>query len=200
MKQRVSMILQLQIVNRIFMRRLSAVTLWSLKWGIVVSVLIFMSRSGSAQGTNPGKNKEQSAFSSEEKSVDKPAILPADAIEAIRKTDQHNYEQHEITGNDLVASEIHLDGNGEMGLIVVGVGINLRGAHLVPFWILRRTNQGYEVLLSTGGDDLFVLPKKWRGYRVIEVVNLIAGRAYVATYKYDGTQYRQVKNISSPIH
>ncbi|HUE42070.1 MAG TPA: hypothetical protein VMP12_00850 [Candidatus Sulfotelmatobacter sp.] len=46
-------------------------------------------------------------------------------------------------------------------LIKMGIG-GLRGAHVVPFWVFRKKQESYELVLATGGDALSVISTRWR--------------------------------------
>lgn len=147
-----------------------------------------------AQAQESGKTKEQSLFTSEEASVERKAVLPAAAVEAIRQS--VSSAPNELNPKDLLASAVHLDGSTEEELVVIGVG-GLRGAHNVPFWVLQQTNQTYRVLLDARGDGLKILNTTWQGYRVIEIYNLIARDLQTTTYRFDGERYRRFGKTSS---
>lgn len=168
---------------------------------VIVLVLIPVSLTASARAEGTETKREQTIFSSEADSVERPSKLPKAAFEAIRLDAKsvHSHRDVEIPYGALVASEIHLNGDGEVFLIVVGVGRPLRGANVVPFWVLRKANQGYEVLLGSGGGTLEVLETKTNGFRVINVYTpATLNTCDAITYVWDGAKYHQVQVAPCP--
>lgn len=148
-----------------------------------------------AQGRKANTN-EQFIFSAEDEVVEQPAPLADSAIEAITRIEE-TPRRNNVDRENLMASAIHLSRADESDLIVIGKGY-LRGAHVVPFWVLRRTNQGYDVLLATTSDGLKILNARQKGYRTIEVYNVNAGVVFTTTYGFDGSRYQRFKVSSSP--
>src|ERR1700733_13744267 len=85
------------------------------------------------QTTNKNAAHEQSDFGADLEEPDRPAAVPDEVVQKIREVRKAAPE--ELPAEWLVASEIHLDGPNEIDLVVIGTGGELRGAHVVPFWV-----------------------------------------------------------------
>jgi hypothetical protein len=135
---------------------------------------------------------EQSDFGGEDEKWDQPARVPDEVLQILRRVE--NAAPSELPAQWLLASEIHLGPPGELNLIVMGIG-GLRGAHSVPFWVFRKKREGYDLVLSTGGDSLKVLNARSNGYRTIKAYNVgQAGRTLTtAAYRFDGRRYQEYK-------
>ena len=137
-------------------------------------------------GTKPPA--EQSHFGSEEE-IDRPIAAPEEVVQTIRQIHKGTSEVQALW---LQASEIHLDGSNEIDLIVVGTG-SLRGAHVVPFWVFRKKQTSYELVLATGGDALSVLKTRSKGFREINAygIGLAGAEITTTTFKFDGRHYQK---------
>ena len=89
-------------------------------------------------------------------------------------------------------------GRKSKDLIVMGIG-GLRGAHVVPFWVFRRTTAAYVLVLGTGGDGLSVTKRRWKNFREIQAINQTAGKVTTTTYRFDGNQYRESLSVTKPV-
>jgi hypothetical protein len=139
---------------------------------------------------------EQSVFNSDDEKWVRPVRLPEGVLEILRKTSVATPEQ--MPDDWLLASEIHLGGSTETDLIVMGIR-GLRGVHLAPFWVLRKTSAGYELVLSTGGDGLAVSKIQRNGFRMIQVGNLTAVSLSTTIYEFDGHHYTELDSKREPI-
>jgi hypothetical protein len=103
-----------------------------------------------------------------------------------------------------VASSIHLDGSTEGDLVVVP---SLKGqqspcfespAGIGKFWILRKNGGRYELVLSTWGGSLEILPTKTNGLRDVKTDTLgQAGKNLtIVTFHFNGTHYVVVKDTT----
>jgi hypothetical protein len=162
------------------------------QFALMILVAAMPTSLGAVQKQSAGKRfaPEQSHFGSEEE-IDRPTAVPEEIVQTIR---QIRKEPYEIQPEWLQASEIHLDGPNEIDLIVVGTG-GLRGAHIVPFWVFRKKQTGYELVLATGGDALSVLKTRWKGFRDINGygIGLAGAEITTVTYRFDGQRYQEFK-------
>jgi hypothetical protein len=145
-----------------------------------------------AQDSKKTTPHEQSEFGAEDEKWDQPARVPDEVLQILRGVE--NAAPNELPAQWLLASEIHLGPPDEVDLIVMGIG-GLRGAHSVPFWVFRKKREGYDLVLSTGGDSLKVLNARSNGYRTIKAYNVgEAGRTLTtATYKFGGGRYQEYR-------
>lgn len=87
------------------------------------------------------------------------------------------------------ASEVHLTSEAQADLLVMGLGISL-GPYTAGFWILRKTPQGYDLLLSTNSHGLEILQTSTNGLRDIETGLTAGGSTYSQSFKFDGHRYQ----------
>jgi hypothetical protein len=154
-----------------------------------------------------GEN-EQSSFAVEEipgePRIRHPLPVPNEALEELRRDETVNSclaENPLKSGKSLsswfLASEIHLDGSNEADLVVVPRFLGQEGmCFQTPtgvglFWIFRKNDGRYELVLRTWGGSLEVLAAKTSGYRKVKTGTLgQAGRNLTdITFHFDGARY-----------
>ncbi len=92
------------------------------------------------------------------------------------------------------ASEVHLGSKNQTDLVVMGRSISL-GPYSAGFWVLRRTAQGYRLVLATRAHDLALLDEKTHGLRDIETGLSTLSGGHSEKFKFDGQFYQ---NTSKP--
>jgi len=145
---------------------------------------------------------EQTQFSAEEPDAKHPVPVP-DAALAVLRSDKRVVDSMESEEPPLKtppqswfsASILHLGSRDEQDLIVIGLD-HLAGAHSVPFWILRPTSTGYNLVLRTQGHDLEVKRHHAKGFRDIEASDESAATFMSVIYRFDGEKYVQFKDKS----
>lgn len=144
------------------------------------------------QSASKQSQREQADFGADEEKLDRPVPVPDEVVQKIREVD--NAPPDELPAEWLLASEIHLDGPNEIDLVIMGTG-KLRGAHIVHFWVFRKKQTGYEMVLATGGDALSVLKTRWKGFREIDAygIGLAGAEVTTVTYRFDGQRYQKFK-------
>lgn len=172
---------------------------------LLALVAITFSAPIEAQSREEKPVNEQSLFGAEKETLDRPVKVPNGALEILRKDEQvlrylnsERESTHELTTESFLASEIHLDGQEEIDLIVIGKG-RLRGANVVTFWIFRKLREGYCLVLKTTATGLRVGRARWKGLRSISTASPIAGSSVEAFYRFDGKKYQQFRTKSEPI-
>ena len=147
------------------------------------------------QSSDDRTSREQSLFSAEDDTVERPVKIPSSVLELLARDElivrylrSQGKSPDELTGEPFLASAIHLDGPAEIDLIATGTG-RLRG-NVATFWVFQPTHEGYRLVLHAVGHDLKVLRSRWKGYREIETASPIAGSASLALYRFDGQNYR----------
>jgi hypothetical protein len=160
----------------------------------IVLITVMLASIGLPQNSSPRKvlSQDQSEFGAEEDFV-RPTPVPDEILQTIRRMDKAPPD--ELPANWLVASAIHLKGPEEIDLVVKGVG-GLALPHAALFWIFRKTQESYELVLATGGDSLTIRRLRSKGFREISVTNLTqAGRQSTTTiYRFDGQRYKEYKS------
>lgn len=149
--------------------------------------------------------QEQTIFSSEDDSFDRPAKLPGDVLRIMRD-DGHvliHMKGQNIPPDQLppaewfLASEVHLASPDELDLMVMGTN-GLRGASVCTFWIFRKTTEGYELALDIAAHDLKVLDSRSAGYRDIQAWTTTAVTRTMLLFRFDGHRYQVVERKTEP--
>jgi len=167
------------------MKTLRKIALTMLAVGMATSLAATQKQSASNHSA-----QEQVDFGADEEKLDRPVIVPEEVVQTIRQIDKAPPD--ELPSGWLLASEIHLDGPNEIDMIVMGTG-GLRGAHAVPFWVFRKKQASYELVLATGGDGLSVLKTRWKGLREINAfgIGLAGAEITTTTFRFDGQRYKK---------
>jgi len=157
-----------------------------------------------AQTAVKHKRSEQAGFSYEQEMapIEKPEVLAPEALAVLAQEKEvaSCLESNELAANQLpaswfVASRIHLGGPGEVDYVVLPdltsrSGCFL-GANTGQFWIVRKTAEGYVLVLSLYSHSLDVLPSRSNGLRDIEAYTIALRRNTKTLFKFDGRQYRK---------
>jgi hypothetical protein len=73
-------------------------------------------------------------------------------------------EDHEQAGDEpppeILCRKLPLSSQAGADYLVIGVG-DLRGAHIVPFWLFHQGDGGASLLLKTRSDQLEITPKRF---------------------------------------
>ena len=162
----------------------------------LVVVGAFFATFGQAQTHKDSSAREQSEFGAEDKKWDRPVPVPTAVLQILRSAMKASPE--ELPAEWLLASEIHLTERDEIDLIVMGVG-GLTLPHAAHFWVFRGAHGQHELVLSTGGDSLTVLDRKWKGFREIRVYNNTASTTSGTIYSFDGRRYVVRLQNTAPI-
>ena len=160
----------------------------SVVFAFILATWCFTSQSQRAQRL---VREEQTVFSAEDGTVERAVAVPETILGVLRRTEKISLD--DLASSPLVASEIRLGGAREVGLIIIGVGF--RGAHSAPFWLFRKTTQGYDLLLAIRCDELEVLNGKSHAHRDIAVYRFGEANGSTTLYRFDGTKYRKFKTI-----
>lgn len=155
-----------------------------------------------AQASPAKHHGEQTSFSMEFE-FEQPVRLDEAAKEALTTSPRlaHDLKQNHLGPKDVpdlwfMASRVHLGGNGEVGLVVMGWD-GLLGANTTSFWILRQTAKGYDLVLDTYAAGLDVLNTRTDDLRDIEI-SFPGGAAYWGSerFQFDGQSYHVTERTS----
>jgi len=164
-----------------------------------------------AQASGQGSRDEQSSFGTEEvpgrPRVMRPLPVPS-AVLQILETDEmvkSCLEDNPLPpgrrlGSWFVASEVHLDGPAETDFVVVP---SFQGeermcfqsvAGIGWFWIFRKVETQYRLVLKAAGNGLSVLETRSNGYRDIQTSTLGQAGKYLTTlsFRFDGERYTKL--------
>lgn len=154
-------------------------------------------------GAWPIQHSEQTGFGAEG-DFDRPVALSAAALEALRAflnneefrdcAEQEGISPNDISRSWFSASEIRLTKSPASGLIVRGEAACMHGAHIVDFWVLAKSKDGYRIVFQGRADALRVLPTRTNGYRDLELVIITAAGANIDNVQlhYEKGEYRPV--------
>lgn len=151
-----------------------------------------------SQQTKKRPSKEQTRFGLEQ-SVVQPVPIP-DGVLAMLGTDSEvrtsrcvdqGHQSPDIAASWFEAAQIHLDGPEEIDLLVKAKDGCLFGANIGPFWIFRKTQHGYELLLDVSALGVELLPSQTNGHKDVSAGAVAGGKAAFVFYKFDGRRYQE---------
>jgi hypothetical protein len=159
---------------------------------------------GFAQGKQIGP-PEQTQFSAEDESVQKPVSIPDDVLAILSKDELVRDELEEEMPPEgkppqawFSASAVHLSGPDEIDLVVLGESL-LRGANVITFWVFRSAHNAYELVLTAPAHDLIVQKTRWNGYKEIEMSAESAVTFTRVQFRWDGRKYAEFREKTENI-
>jgi hypothetical protein len=158
------------------------------KFFVLVVVVISAAVGAGAQG------KVQTIFNLEE-NVSKSASIP-DAVIAVLKSEQRVdacFQEKGKGANEaewFEASEIDLNADKRLDLIVKAKDGCLFGANQGPFWIFQNEKDGFRQIFSASGLQLAVLPKKANSFNQIKISKAVAMKPASQTFSFKNGKYR----------
>jgi hypothetical protein len=174
-----------------------------------------------AQHTNANDQKEQSEFGIELEvnPILRPVELSQAALDALSKDKRvvfclkrNGLSPEELPANWFIASEIHLNGPNERDLVVLPSGrlpntpagkisqnACLVGANTAQMWVLRKNQNGFQLVLSQIGLGMSVLSTRTNGLRDIQLGAAVGGYSDSIDYKFEGQLYEITARSSEMI-
>jgi hypothetical protein len=164
-----------------------------------------------SQNSKKKTEPEQSSFGGEE-AADVPFIkgrvpVPPAVLEILRhdETVKGCLRDNEPTPENpfsswFVAATIHLGGPSERDLIVLpnpgwqpGYGCWYSASGIQWFWIFRRAEEQYKLVLAVHGNDIEILRTQHSGHRDIRSATILSAGRFGTTilYRFDGNQYQE---------
>jgi hypothetical protein len=159
-----------------------------------------------------GSQQEQRVFAMDDPDevyILKPITLPEEAIQTLRSSDSGSIclkaYAHKFDAAWVVGSEVHLSGAGETAIVVMpnlllqtppGTPPDnscILGARTVPFWVLRKGDKGYQLLLEVGASAIFVDESRHNGYSDIIASTANFSDTVDVYYRFDGIKYQEFK-------
>jgi hypothetical protein len=154
--------------------------------------------------------QEQRSFSidtPDEVYIHKPITLPDAAIKILRSSETgliclKEYD-HKFDPAWVVGSAVHLSA-GETGIVVLPKVFKepadtmprndcMLGAHTNTFWVLRKGDKGYQLLLETEASSLYVENSMHNGYLDITAETFNFSDTDAVYYRFDGRRYQEYK-------
>ena len=185
---------------------------------LIVAALL-ASSVGAQNKVVKNQQAEQTSFGSDvapgQVLIDRPVEVPKGALQVLRNTEKvlqciefEKMTPEQVPASWFTASEIHLNGPDEIDLIVQPALMTrespppdnscLQGAHVAPFWVLRKRGQRYELLLETYADVLHVLDSRTKEYRDIEEFTTSVATIMSTTLRFDGEKYQPFERQEKP--
>lgn len=160
---------------------------------VVVGLLATAAKSNQARKNVP---QEQTNFGLEE-NVTRPVSIPQGVLSILVDDSEvrtsgcvaSDQTADKISASWFEASQIHLDGPKEVDLLVKAKDGCLFGANIGPFWVFRKTQRAYELLLAVSALDVELLPRTTNGHKDISAGAVAGGKYVSAFYQFDGHRY-----------
>lgn len=143
------------------------------------------------------------SFSSEDDKVADFVQLPESVLHALA-SDKEDFpdgapknlhcEQHEQAGDEprpeILCRKLSLSSEPGENYLIIGVG-DLRGAHIVPFWLFHRSHDMVSLLLKTRSDQIDILPNRFNRYAEVRSTWIQGAGATIVTdrFRFDGKRY-----------
>jgi hypothetical protein len=188
---------------------------------VVVSTVLCFPQVLTAQHAKPKEPEEQSDFGIELEvaPIQQPVTLQRAALDGLSKDasvasclENEGLSPEELPANWFVSSEIHLGGANESDLVVLPGGrlpdtpegeispnACFLGANTGQMWVLRKTQSGFQLVLSQIGLGMSILTTRTNGLRDIEVGAAVGGYDDSIDYKFDGESYKVAGRTSNLI-
>jgi len=103
----------------------------------------------------------------------------------------------ETRSSFFVATQVYLDGSRQPDFLTLGKGCFL-GAHNAPFWMVRKTPEGFHIILSWVSDDLEILPTRTHGFHDLRLSSFTFNTISSTICKFDGQKYVSTKRDLEP--
>jgi hypothetical protein len=143
------------------------------------------------------------SFSSEDERVTDFVQLPGSALLILLKDKEAfpdgmpsdlRCEDHEQSGDkprpELLCRRLPLSQHPGEDYLVIGVG-DLRGAHIVPFWLIHQDERGASLLFKSSSDQIEIMRNRFNGYAEVRATWIQRAGATIVTdsFRFDGKKY-----------
>jgi hypothetical protein len=98
----------------------------------------------------------------------------------------------------LLCTKLPLAHDASDNYLIIGVG-SLRGAHLVPYWIVRQSSRGDKLIFKAKCDNLAILHDRFNKYRELDATWIQQAGANIldVRYGFDGKSYVKLSSQES---
>ena len=160
-----------------------------------VCVLLAISGIVAAQRKLGTRLVEQTHFSAEDESVERPVAIPGDVMAILAKQEvvsqqleNERLKPESLPSSWFSASVAHL-GQAKGPDLVVVANPPISGANTTTFWIFRTSTRDHQLVLTAMAHDLTIKKTRWMGLRDIQTVTVTMMEATTVSYKFDGKRY-----------
>lgn len=151
--------------------------------------------------------RHELTFSADIDSIHNPVQLPSDALTLLKKdkddfpngASEHlrcsDHDEYPSQGNapreQILCTTLPLSSASGTDYLIIGVGA-LRGAHILPFWIIHKEAGGPVLLFKTRADALTILPSAHNGHRDLVATFIFGAGATIHDehFLFDGKTYK----------
>jgi len=168
--------------------------------GLLATALLFMHSPFSVVASSNAR-QQQTKFGMETPRPERPVHVP-DTVLAILKEDQRLERcgpEVVVTKEWFTASEIDLNGDSLMDLVVVPIEGCLVGANVGPFWVFRKALKSYQLALAVDALGIEILETKSSGTRDIAIYSATATEGLTTIFKFNGATYQPVQQLCQAI-
>jgi len=182
--------------------------------GLLTSLILFLTSAPLLQSQNAARTRgpEQSSFGGEEVPgipfLQRPVRLPRAVLQILK---EEATVMGCLTSNGLpldhpiatwfVAATVHLDGQHERDLVVLpsprahnpDYGCFHSASGIQSIWLFRRVGKQYNLVLTTTGNGINILPDRHSGFRDIQSGTIGSAGRIITTviFHFDGNQYQE---------
>ena len=123
---------------------------------------------------------------------------PMSLLDVLDKDDRECVLTNGGLSKSVTVRSIRLGSDGTRQLLVRGSGSCLCGAQNCGFWVYRKRNQNYELLLKGAGSTrVNAARNSSQGYRdIVSQSHASAIETIVRTYRFNGSEYRLARCVS----
>ena len=176
-----------------------------IRWVLLVFLTcLSAARSLPAQNKRPVAS-EQTVFSAEDSGVKRPVSIPEDVMAILRKDegvlpvlDYENVRPENLPASWFSAAEVHLTLSSTPDLVVAAEP-PLAGGNVDTFWVFRATAHGHELMVTAPAHSLALKSTRSHGYRDIELLSNTAVAFHTVILRFDGTEYKVLRDKWAPI-
>lgn len=171
---------------------------------LLIAVPLVSGMCGTSEQARIDSQHVELRLSLEEKS-EQPFTLPAELLQLLRqdKRVQSCIAQQgvsaEFSPSWFTGASIRLGPAQQQGYLVMAAEPCLLGANIGPFWLFRKNNGRYDLLLQVDAHTVEILHSTTNGYPDIRTLAATASQVKAAVFRFDGKQYRLIQSKKSPI-
>ena len=117
--------------------------------------------------------------------------FPKGTPEGLRCSDHEHSPNANEPQEQILCTTLHLSSSPGTDYLIIGVGA-LRGAHIVPFWIIHRGTEVPVLYFKTRADALTILSSTNNGYRELVATFVYGAGARIRDerYRFNGKSYK----------
>jgi hypothetical protein len=149
-------------------------------------------------GQQRHRSSEQRVFGAEDESFKQPFDLPRSILDILSSDDMvadslrdKGISPKELPASWFLASAIYLAKHTEQDVVVMG-RCPVCGANVVPFWVFRPVETGYNLVFFSGGLALSISRHRSNGYLNLETSLVSMQKPRTGVWRFDGSRYQLV--------